>query len=34
VAASIGATRSGAGPGEAPGHRDEERSTAPGTLAT
>lgn len=33
VAASIGATRSGAGPGEPPGHHDE-RSTAPGTLAT
>jgi inner membrane transporter RhtA len=34
VAASIGATRSGAGPGEPPGHHDDERSTAPGTLAT
>ena len=34
VAASIGATRSGSAPGEHPGHRGEEHSAAPGTLAT
>ena len=34
VAASIGATRSGSAPGEPPGHRGEEHSAAPGTLAT
>jgi inner membrane transporter RhtA len=34
VAASIGATRSGSAPGEHPGHRGEEHSATPGTLAT
>ncbi|MBD3947618.1 EamA family transporter [Nocardioides ganghwensis] len=34
VAASIGATRSGSAPGEPPGRHDEDRSAAPGTLAT
>jgi len=34
VAASIGATRSGSAPGEAPSQRGEEHSAAPGTLAT
>ena len=36
VTASIGATRSGAAPGEPPGHHHDhgERSAAPGTLAT
>jgi inner membrane transporter RhtA len=34
VAASIGATRSGASTGGPPGPRGEERSAAPGTLAT
>ena len=34
VAASIGATRSGASPGEPPGATDEDRSAAHGTIAT
>ncbi|MBD3913145.1 EamA family transporter [Nocardioides hwasunensis] len=34
VAASIGATRSGAPLGDPPGHEEGERSTAPGTIAT
>lgn len=34
VTASIGATRSGSAPGEHPGHRGEEHSATPGTLAT
>jgi len=34
VAASVGATRSGASPGEPPGARDEDRSAAHGTIAT
>jgi inner membrane transporter RhtA len=34
VAASIGATRSGANPSEPPGHHDDDHSAAHGTLAT
>ena len=34
VVASIGATRSGANPGEPPGHHDDDHSAAHGTLAT